>query len=190
MMRGIVERLGKLTSRERFILTLAVIAAVMLLVQWLIILPVRAHLESTGEKIELRKKEITKNEKNVALEGKILPAYEQVVSKVKMSGSEDQRIAEMLHEVEKLGTESQVKLSNVKPSPAKTVDMYRVFAADLEAECDMAKLFTLLYKLQHSGQLFRVETLKIRTNDKDASLLRVSMTITRLVLENTPNEAA
>lgn len=181
-MKSLLERLGKLSGRERLILAAAAAGVVLLIVDRAVVSPVQSHLAETRQRIELRKREILVNEKNAERISSVGPLYKETVGRIHGSGSGDQDSVELLHEVEKIGSESQVRLSNVKPRAPKPLDRYRVLGVDVEMECDMKKLMTFLHKLHGAGRLFRVETLKIRPHENE-EILRVSLVLTRIVLD-------
>lgn len=182
MIQKLMERLDRLSRRERILVIAVSLAVAVFLIQRLVVRPVRSHLAAVREEIALRGKEIQANARYLNMRSSVVPRYEQVLSQLKVSGNEEQGIAEMLHEVEKLGSESEVTLSNLKPKPVKAVEDRLLLSADLEAECSMVKLLTFLYNLQQSEQLFRVSNLNANAHEKDPDLLRVSMTLTQLVV--------
>lgn len=181
-MKRLIEKISKLSKREQLILISTVVFFAILLVDRLVVLPVRSHLVETEEKIELRKKEIVKNERTLTLKEKILPLQQEIASHIRMAGTEDQEVSAMLHLIEKIGSDSEVKFASVKPRPITGEGSYKTLSADVEAECSMKKLFTFLYQLQSSPELFRADNLRIRLHEKDPDLLRVTMVISRLVL--------
>lgn len=179
-MRPLLERLGRLSGRERLILAAAATAAVLLVVDRAVVSPVRSRLTETRQRIELRQREILVNEKRAGMISSVEPLYRETVGRIRGTGSGEEDSVGLLHEVEKIGSESQVKLSNVKPRAPKSLDLYRVLGLDVEMECDMKKLMTFLHKLHEAGRLFRVEVLKIRPHE-DQETLRVSLMLTRFV---------
>lgn len=183
-MKSLIEKISKLSKREQLILISATVLFAIFLVDRLIVIPVRSHLAETEEKIELRKKEIFKNEKTLNLKEKILPIEKEISSHIRMTGTEDQEVSAMLHTIEKIGSDSEVKFSSVKPRPITGEGSYKTLSADVEAECSMVKFFTFIYQLQSSPDLFRADNLKIRLHEKDPDLLRVTMVISRLVLHD------
>ncbi len=182
MIKNILGKINQLSRRERLILAVTAAAISIFLLDRFVIERAFSYLREMDEKITLRKKEIRKNERLLTLRAGLESLYQGVVSGIRMTGTEDQNTAQVLREIEQVGTESEMAISNLKPRPSRTEDDFRIFAIDLEAEGRMEKLLTFLHKLQNAGRFFHVEGLKVRVHEKDPDLVRINMNLSKIAL--------
>lgn len=186
MIQKLVAKYRQLSRRERLVLSVTGGLAALLAMDRLVVSRAGSYLSEMDGKVELRKKEILKNERSVTLKPSLDSRYNEVVAGLRMAGTEEQNTAQILQEIEQLGSESGMAVSNLKPRASRNVESYQVLSVDLEGECTMGRFLTFLHKLQSGGHPFRVEGFKLRVHDKDPSLVRVTMSLTRLVLPEKP----
>ncbi len=106
--------------------------------------------------------------------------YDKYIQQKDLEVSDEEEMAALLNEVEKIAQETSVHITNIKPSPAKKLLFYKKYSLEMNCRAAMEKYIEFIYSLHQSVQLIRVERLKIAPQGKNASLLKARMLITKV----------
>lgn len=174
--------LEKLSTKEKLGLSLAFAFVAIASVDRLIISPIRIRFQRIDQSIKISEKQLAHDLRNVNQQEQITAEFEKYAEYIARSGSDEEEVAKILGEIESLARQSNVYLANMKPQTPKEVDFYMEYAVEIEAEAEIGPLTKFLHQLNASGQLLRVEKLRLSSKKKGDKTLKASMLITRILV--------
>lgn len=171
-----------LSTRENrlFYLTLAVVAV--WIGQAFIVKPISAKWRRLNEQIAADSLKLEKGERLIGKKDSIKSEYEKVASGVKMAGSAEEEMAGFLTEIESLANSTGVHLNEVKPLPAKKLDLYKKFYADLELEGEMTQISAFMRQVQDSPRLLAIDKLTLGSKQAGTNTLKCRIVISKIAI--------
>jgi Tfp pilus assembly protein PilO len=146
----------------------------------LMIGPINQKIKQADLQIKQNRRELAVEIHNASQKPALKEAYDKLVPQEEGKGTDEERIAGMLTAVEDLGRDSGSTLLDIKPQPTKNQGLFKQYSITVEAEGEMEKLVTFLYKVNHSKELLRVENLQLNLKDKEAKVLKASILISKV----------
>lgn len=171
-----------LSKRERRILYLAIVVGLFSLFCNFLLEPAVKHWRDVNQQVASKEAKLKKNLKIVSQKEVIEVAFEKYAGYAKMEGSEEEEMAVLLSEIERLASRSVVRITDIKPQPIRDMKFYKRFNVECEAEATIGELSAFLYELQNSPQLLKVERLQINTKSTQSSLLKSYILITKVLI--------
>lgn len=138
---------------------------------------------------EIREKQVEfmKLRKMLLLKDSIENAYEKILPAISQDGSDEERLALFLKEVELTARSAGVYITNLKPLSIAQEDRYKKYSVRVEAEGKMNALASFLYHLPDSAQLISMEQLQInylsREQGQEEDLLQFKIGLERMVVD-------
>ncbi len=173
--------LHKLSKKDRIGLTAAAIIVTLVFVDRLIISPIGDKFRRVNSEIKLSEKKLSLDLRNINNKDIIEKEYKRYKSYVKRSyASDEEDVADILAQIEGMARTASVRLVDIKPTAPKQTELYREYAVEVEVEGDMEQVTTFLYNLNNSPQLLRVLKLRLGLKDKEASLVKASILVTKI----------
>lgn len=172
----------KLSQKEKLGLSIAAGFLALAFLDRLIINPVRSRFHRLNLQIRISEKQLGGDLRNLNQKGAITGQYEEYLQYVKRSGSDEEEVAKILGEIEALARKSSVYLVDMKPRKPREADFYKEYTVEIETEGQMPALVNFLHQLNTSGQLLRVEKLRLSLTKSGSSVLKASMLITRILV--------
>ena len=170
----------RLTERERTIVVFSVAGGSVFLLfsMYLIVMSIASSME----------KGISKNFENLTQLKTISLDYanaEKQVTKIenmiKSTGSDFQ----LPTTLEKLANKYSLKIESIKDRPAQPNDLYKEIQSAVSVkEVNLRTLVTFMHEIENSPQLMKINSLTIRPNFKDASLLNVDFMVSTFQLKS------
>jgi hypothetical protein len=153
----IAEKLSQLSGRDRMAaIGIAMVLAVVALDR-LVFGPWWRHMQHV-------EREISRLEGAIAAERQLLSRKDGVVSSLvayenhlKLAGPKEDEIANLLREIESLGSESGVSLGEVKPLLTEDQGPYQVRVFEVQCEGTLSEIVRFLYLTQISESLYEIE---------------------------------
>ena len=174
--------LSRLSKRERYIAYIATIVIVLFLFNRVMLRPIVNKLNDLNQEIVIQEKKLEKSLNILLHEDLIDTNYKKYVQNLKQTQSDEEEIAGLLSEIEKIAKKSGVFLSDIKPLPVKKIDYYKEYFIELETESDISSLIDFTYQLEKSPRLLRVEKFHLVPKKEKASLLKAQMSISEILL--------
>jgi len=172
--------LEKLSGKERTGLFIAVVFVFLVILDRAILAPINDRIGQINREIKIGEKQLAMGLRNVSQKELVAGERKNYAQYLKNTGSDEEKTAAMLSEIENLAKKTGVSLVDMKPRPAQNVDFYIQYSIDVEAEGTMDALESFLYQLNASTQLLRAQKLRLNLKDKDASIVKASVQITKL----------
>ena len=110
--------------------------------------------------------------------------YNKYVQQKDSEVSNEEEMAALLNEVEKIAQENSVHITNIKPIPTKKLLFYKKYSLEMDCRATMEKYIKFIYSLYQSVQLIRAEKVKVASQGKNTSLLKIHMLITKVSIAN------
>jgi len=172
----------KLSTKEKIGLGLGIALAFSALFDRVVIGPLNAKIHYLNQEIRLAELDLCKDLRNLDEKESITKEFQNYAKYVKQMGSDEEEMARFLREVENIAHKSSVNLLDVKPQMPQSKDLQKQFTVEIEAEGDMSAIIMFLHQLNTSDLLLRSEKIVLKLIQKDKSLLRASILVTKIVI--------
>lgn len=173
--------LAKLTKRERAILYTLTAIIVLSLIYNFLIEPLIKRWNKVNQGINLVKVRLQKSLSIIKKKDRIDKEYAVYAEKLKPRGSDEQEMTRVLDGLEKLASNSNLRIVNIKPKPPQDKAFYKRFMVGLETESDMRSLMKFIYDVKNSPLLLKVDRLNLNTKSSQAGIvIRASMVISKI----------
>jgi Tfp pilus assembly protein PilO len=171
----------KLSKKERVGILAALAVIMVVLVDKLVISPVGDKVQRINQEIKFSEKKLSRDLRNINNKDAIESEYRKYKNYVKKSSASDEEdVANILGEIEGLARSAGVNLVDIKPQATKQADFYKEYAIAVEVEGTMEQVITFLHNLNSSTQLLRAVKLRIGLKDKESSLIKASLLVTKI----------
>jgi Tfp pilus assembly protein PilO len=158
-----------LSAREQgiFLVTI-VLVAVYIGYQWLIT-PLRQRVADIERDIVSESRKIRQNRAALTefqdLEGR----YAELINVFAQQGSNEQVMARMLREIEKVASDLEMKISELKPQRARSGDYFNSFSVSLRMDSTLTAIIEFIDVLQSKPYGYRVQDIRFDKSPKRGS---------------------
>lgn len=174
---------SKLSVRERLLAALVIFAISALLLDRFVLGPWWRHVRE----VEFR---VDRLEGTLQTYRQMLQRRTQIMAEVeaysgtlgRLSSTDPVEVAALLREIERLGKESGIALNEVKPLPPEEDEQGQVFPFEIHTTGSFKQWVHLVYLLQTSESLFRVERATLGAKEQDSDILEGSLRISRKLM--------
>ena len=122
--------------------------------------PIENQFKRLDASIAGQEDQLIRNLRTIApgSKGAVVKAYQEYGNTIPKRGSTAEERAAMLAEIEKIASDLGLSLSSTKPvEPPKIENDYESYQVAVEVQCKTKDFISLLYGLESSSQLLRVE---------------------------------
>ncbi|HTL47662.1 MAG TPA: hypothetical protein VL688_06310 [Verrucomicrobiae bacterium] len=105
------------------------------------------------------------------------------------SRSPELEMAEFLREIEELGRQSNVSLPEIKPLPTNASQYFTEFGLEVRFEAGLLDWMKFVYQTESSHSLFVIDKASAARADANSEMLKGSMQIRKMVLNDDSIEA-
>jgi len=173
--------LEKLSGKEKAGLLAAFVFICLAVMDRLVVSPINTRVRWINRQIEIAEKELAQDLRNISQKDVIAGEYQDYITYVTKVGSDEEEVAKLLGEIEGLARKSAVDLVDMKPRTSKELDSYKEYTVEVEVEGGIGPIVQFLYYLNNSTQLLRTERVRIQLKEKDSSVIKSTMLITRIL---------
>ena len=173
---------SSISKKEKIWLALSFLIVLFAFSDRLILAPISLKFKRINSVIRMREAQLAQSMHNLNSKDEIAREYEKYLPYIKSDYSEEEEVAKLLEEIENLGRNAGISITDIKPQSSKQISIYKYYVVEIEAEGRMEALTTFLYQLGTSKQLFRASKVYISVKDKETSTAKASMLITKVVL--------
>ncbi len=175
--------LKQLSDREKRLLYITVLTISMTLLYLYCIEPLWIYWQGLDSKIERCTKQLSRNKIILSRASTIATNYGSYEKKLKFEGSDQEKTAQILKEIENSATQNGVHINDIKPQQIKDKDFYKFYVIELEAESDIVSLSKFIYDLQISQQALRVTRIQTSIRTSKPGLLKTEMLVTKILIQ-------
>lgn len=159
----------------------AVVVIALTLTDRLLISPISNKVRRLNQEIKFSEVKLSRDLRNINNKGTIESEYKKYKNYVRSTyASDEEDVAGILAEIEGLARSSSVSLVDIKPQSPKKSDFYKEYAVEVEVEGGMEQIVTFLHNLNSSTQLLRAVKLRIGLKDKESSVIKASLLVTKI----------
>jgi len=173
---------SKLSPRERYVLYISVIAISSLFIDKAMISPAVRVLNNLNKEISIHE---TKLERSMLVwneRDSIKDKYEKNIQGLKKISSDEEEMAILSSDIEKLARKTSVLIKNIKPAPVEEKGLYVEYKVNIEAEAEMSFLMDFIYQLEKSHRLIKVNRFSLIPKKKKSNTLKASFLITKILI--------
>lgn len=135
-----------------------------------------------NQEIRSKQARLAKNLRLLQEKDIIRQEFKNYSHRFKPQGSEEEEMASVLTEIEKIGKVTGIYLSDVKPQKIKGQDFYKIIIVEIRFQGTMQTLANFIYRLQNSALLLKPNQLQIDSKGPGQQLLEGTIQITRIFL--------
>lgn len=149
----------------------------------LIIYPVLDKFNSINQDISRSGLLIRKYQELEKQRSFLLEEHKKIEPYLKLKGTQEEKLAVVLSKIESEAAKAGITIVDMKPDtsgrlgPAKSV--YRIL---LNAEADIAKIFSFLYSLENADILLKVDKLQLTLKDENTGIIKLEARILGVVI--------
>ena len=173
---------SKVSKREKILFSISITVIMVVLVDKVVFSPVISVIDRLNKQISPYEKELKNSIVTIDREESIINNYEEKVKNLKKVTSNEGEISAISGEIDRLAKNTNVLIQSIKPVSPEENNLYIKYKIDIEAEADLAHIIDFIYQLEKSPALFRVKKLTLTPKAKDATSLKASLLITKIVL--------
>ena len=174
--------LSKLTKRERYITYISIAIVVCVFFDKAVFTPVMDKLESLNAEIIIQEKKLQKSMQILLQEDYISSEYKEFAQHIKQERSDEEAIAILLSNIEKMAKNSSVSIIDMKPAPVEKLEFYKRYTIGVEVEAKIGHLADFIYQLEKTPQLLRVGEFRLSPKKKETAVLRIHMVVTEILI--------
>lgn len=174
--------LSKASKKERIGLSIAIVILSLALFDRLIVSPIAAKIRQLNQQILTDEKQLGQYLRYLQQKAAVSAEYQKYTQYVKKVGSDEEEQTKILGEIEELARRSNISILNMKPQSPKETTFYKKYEIGIEADGAMESLVNFLYQINSSSQLLRAEKVRFSLKEKDSSVIRSSIVVTKVVI--------
>jgi len=171
-----------LSKRERLILTLCIGIIALSILYAFVLEPFVNMWSGLNSEIESARLKLKKSTEILKRRREIAERYKNLSGYIKpQSGSDEEEIAQLLSEIEKLANTSNVRITDIKPKAARRSGYYKIYVVEVESEGNISTFTKFIYEIQNSPQLLKVKKLSLNMKGITDNLLKADILITKIL---------
>ena len=173
---------SSISKKEKLGIALAGGIVLLAFLDRLIVAPIGFKFKKINAEIKANELQLAQGLRNLSQKDDIARQYQKYLLYIKSNYSEGEEVAKLLEEIEDVGRNAGISITDIKPQPPKQVDVYRYYLIEIDAEGRMDTLMTFLHQLGSSKQLFRAGKVYISVKEKETSTAKASILVTKVVV--------
>lgn len=171
-----------LSKRERIIFCVTISFVSLLFLDRLVISPVFFKMQSLDKKIREKKASIKKTLRILAEKDRIEHEKNKFSPYSISASSKEERMTELLKEIESLANKALVYLIDIKPIGTKEDNLIQKYLVSIRFEAQMEQLINFIYNIESSEKLLTIERYRITTESKESSIVNCNMLVAQIVI--------
>ena len=182
MKKKLMDFYARLSKREKLILFGTVVMLGVFVTDKVIIGPSYRKMTALDADIQAQEAAIKKSVYVQVQEERILAEGKEFMSYSVESQNPEQEMVGLLKEIESTADSAGVSLLYVKPAKEEGDGSVKKYFANLECEAEMEQVATFFHGIESSTKLLKVEKYEIQPKNKESSIARCTITISKTVL--------
>ena len=178
----------KLSRRE---LNLAILSCIIVVTSFAYVIFLEPFLEKyniTKQEIQESQTKFLKLKRILLLKERIELAYSKFKPRLSQEGSDEERFALFLKEVEANSRRSNIYITSLKPVTISELDKAKEYLIRVEAEGRLDSLATFLGNLPTVKQLVGLKHIEISYLSQEEDLLQFQMTLSKMIIDRNDEE--
>jgi len=175
--------LSKLGKRERLMAFVAGGFLFLMFMDRLVLGPILSEMKVLDKSIQAKTQLVKRNIRILSFRDSIVKEYHEKDRYLSAPDANQQEmIANDLHEIESLATQSTVTISNIKAGEITEISFAKELQVSLEFEGTLAHTVAFIKALEESVFLFRIKKFSMSPKSKTSELIKSSLEMTRTII--------
>lgn len=158
-----------LSAREQGILVVTLLLVAVFIGYQLVITPLRQQITGIEQRIAGEVRTIRKNRAALAELRGLDSHYEALIQEYAQQGSNEQVMARMLREIEKVAGDLKLQISELKPQRVRSAEHFNSFSVSLRMDSTLAAIIAFLDVLQAEPYGYAVQDIRLDKSPKRGS---------------------
>lgn len=172
---------SKLSKKEKKLFYAAALFVSLALFDLLIVLPIFSKMKSLDKEISDKTSAVKEYSHILSQKDRILAERDKYNSFLSSIKSEDEEITSLLKEIEVMADKTSVYLIDMKPVDSRNTGEQNKYLVSLNCESQMEQLVSFMYSIENSVRLLTIDRYEISPKSKDSSIVKCSMSISKIV---------
>lgn len=173
---------SSISKREKTIFTITILAISLSIIYSFVIEPLYKEYTRLNQEINIKQARLAKNLRLVKEKDIVREEFKKYSHQLKTRGSDEEEMASVLSEIEKIGKSTGIYLSDVKPQKIKDMDFYKIMLVEIRFQATMQTLSKFIYELQNSTFLLKASRLQVNSKGGGSTLLEGVIQISKISL--------
>ena len=169
----------KITKRERSLLAIT-ITAIVLGINYVLILPLVRSWAETGRKLATQQRELAAMKAIIGRKPQWQKEYDELKRNLGQRSERFQRPSDVVKKIQEVASSSGVIVNSRREMPEEDRGIYRVLPVQCTLEATTEPLVKFLFALQTGAGFVSVEQLRISPKPENASILRCDIQVRAL----------
>ena len=162
---------SSVSKREKYIIVITLLVVALSIIYSFVIEPLHKEYARLKQEVVIKQAHLAKNLRLMKEKDIVKEEFKKYGQELKIKGSDEEEMASVLSEIEKIGNSTGVYLSDVKPQKIKDRDFYKIMLVEIKFQASIQTLTKFIYELQNSALLLKVSRLQVDSKGEDSSLL-------------------
>jgi len=173
---------SSISKRERIIFSVTSLVISLSIIYAFVIEPLYNKYTSLNQEINMKQIRLAKNLRLFKENDVVREEFNKYSHKLKTKGSDEEEMALVLTEIERIGKSTGTYLNDVKPQKIKDMDFYKTMLVEIRFQASVQTLSKFIYELQNSSLLLKASRLQINSKGGDQQQLEGIIQISRVLL--------
>lgn len=165
-----------LSKREKHILALTIVIISSILLYNFIFEPALKKWQAVNMDIAMKKAKFYKGLRLLEKRNAIISEYNQYAASSK-------NISQILNYIENLADKSEVRTSNIKPSPARQDELYKEYTIEVQVEGQFPDIIRFLSELIKQPTFVTVRKIDFRTLQENPNLFKSRVILSKITID-------
>jgi len=161
---------SSVSRRERILFVSVMILITLSILYQFIVEPLYRKFVDLQQELSTKQVQLMKSLRLLEEKEDVTKEFQRYSQLLKTKRTEEEEMAFVLGEIEKIGKQAGVYLSDVKPQRIKDWEYYRQLLVEIKFEATMDTLTQFIYNIQSSPFLLKVKRLNINSKSADSVL--------------------
>lgn len=171
---------SSISKRERAIFSITILVIFLSVIYSFILEPLYKEYADLNQEINTRHVQLAKNLRLIREKDIVKQEFKKYGHRLKADRSDEEEMATVLTEIEKIGNSTGIYLSDVKPQKMQEMDFYKIMLVEIRFQGTMQTLSKFIYELQDSALLLKASRLQINSKGADQQLIKGVLQISRI----------
>lgn len=178
-MLNIISRFSK---REKIVFFTSIVFASLALLDRVIISPILKKMELHNQEIKTTEYVMIKNAKIMQQRERIEAEEKKYAVYAAKAGTDEEEIATLLREIERLASRTSVYLIDLKPAGINEEALVKKFLVNVSCEGEMEELISFMHHIENSHIIMQIGAFNIAPKSANSKVNRCDLLVYKIVI--------
>ena len=171
-----------MSQREKVVINLTLLVIILSLLYSFVLRPLYSKYEDLNQQIDIKRSQLERDLQLLKERNSLKQEFAKYGKILKAKGTEEEEMASVLAEIEKIGKSTAIYLSDVKPQKVKDMGFCRIMLVEIKFQSSMQTLTKFIYELQNSPFLLKASRLQVSSQKAGSDLLEGDIQISKVTI--------